>query len=143
MPQDNATPNASPAEPLDLESAIRHRILTRDRRYTIYAYEFVFEALAYTQQKLGKRTEASREEERHVTGQELLEGIRELAQERFGPLAPQVFRSWGVYCTEDFGEVVFNLVEANLLRKTAKDSRADFAGGYSFDEAFGGPLQFK
>jgi uncharacterized repeat protein (TIGR04138 family) len=130
-------------QPLDLEDAVRGRILAHDKRYTIYAYEFIFEALHYTQQALGRRIESAEEKERHVSGQELLEGIRDLAHQRFGPLAPTVFRSWGVQSTEDFGEIVFNLVESSLLKKTSDDSRADFAGGFSFDEAFGGPIELK
>jgi len=59
----------------------------------------------------------------------------------FGPLAPTVFRSWRVRRTEDFGEIVFNLVERGLLGKTEKDAREDFAGGFDFDQAFEGPVK--
>ena len=59
----------------------------------------------------------------------------------FGPLAPAVFRSWRVRRTEDFGEIVFNLVEHGLLGKTENDAREDFAGGFDFDQAFEGPFK--
>ena len=75
-----------------------------------------------------------------MSGKELLEGIREYAAQQFGPLAPTVFRSWGVRRTEDFGEIVFNLVESGLLGKTESDSREDFADGFDFDQAFDGPF---
>jgi uncharacterized repeat protein (TIGR04138 family) len=82
----------------------------------------------------------SKRAQSHVTGQELLEGIRDLALNQFGPLAKTVFDHWGVKRCEDFGEIVFNMVEVGLLGKTEKDSRADFAGGYDFDEAFVKPF---
>ncbi len=78
---------------------------------------------------------------RHVSGQELLDGLREFALEEFGPMAQTVLGGWGVRRTEDFGEIVFNLVEAGLLGKTDQDSRADFANGYDFDDAFRNPFR--
>ena len=131
------------ADPPDLETAIRRRVLSRDKRYHINAYRFMYEALEHTQKLLGRRPASDTPEDRHVTGQELLEGIRDCAQHTFGPLAPCVFRSWGVLRTEDFGEIVFSLVEAGLMGKTDRDSRADFANGYDFDAAFDGPLKIK
>ncbi|MCX7722391.1 MAG: hypothetical protein N2379_04945 [Verrucomicrobiae bacterium] len=113
------------------------QILAKDKRYARDAYEFVREALDYTQKKLFKHKPR---ETPHVTGQELLEGIREFALQRFGPLTLLVFDEWGIRSTEDFGEIVFNMVDAGLLAKTEKDSRADFANGYDFDEAFRQPF---
>ncbi|HRU07739.1 MAG TPA: hypothetical protein P5137_18400 [Candidatus Brocadiia bacterium] len=138
----NGERDAQP-EPQDLETAIRRRVLNRDKRYHINAYRFIYEALEHTQKLLGRRPDSDNPEDRHVTGQELLEGIRDCAQRAFGPLAPCVFRSWGVRRTEDFGEIVFSLVEAGLMGKTDRDSRADFANGYDFDAAFDGPLKIK
>lgn len=113
--------------PKDLWSEIK-RVADADPRYRVDAYRFVFEALEFTIQKLG--------EKRHVTGQELLQGIREYALQEFGMLAKMVLGRWGVTCTEDFGEIVFNLVEENLMGKTDTDTRADFRDGYDFEEAF-------
>jgi len=114
--------------PRDLGDAIRRRILTRDTRYPFEAYRFIYEALDHTIQRIGER--------RHVNGRELLDGIRDLARCRFGPLARMVFDCWHVRRTEDFGEIVFNLVEAGLLSKTDSDTREDFRGGFDFEEAF-------
>lgn len=115
------------------------KILERDSRYDREAYHFVREALEYTQKML-KNHGRGRTETRHVTGQQLLEGIREYALEQFGPMAITVFEEWGVRRCEDFGEIVFNMVEQGLLSKTKEDSRADFQGGYDFDVAFRQPF---
>jgi uncharacterized repeat protein (TIGR04138 family) len=107
---------------------IVYNIVARDQRYTFDAYQFVLEALDYTYRMVKKR--------RHVTGQELLEGVRRHALERYGPMARTVLNHWGLRRCEDIGEVVFNLVESGLLRKTEKDSREDFKKGYDFKKAF-------
>jgi uncharacterized repeat protein (TIGR04138 family) len=113
------------------------RIVRRDPRYQRDAYVFLREALDYTQQVVTKN---GKEPLRHVTGQELLGGIRDYALQQFGPMTLTVFHDWGVNAGEDFGEMVFNMVEANLLSKTNTDSREDFKGGYSFEEAFRKPF---
>jgi uncharacterized repeat protein (TIGR04138 family) len=111
----------------DLESAILD-VAQKHGRYKPNAYRFTVDAVHYTVENAGQ--------ERHVTGVELLEGIRCLALERFGPMAKTVFEQWGVARTEDFGEIVFQLVEEGLLGKTEQDQLSDFARGYDFDEAF-------
>jgi uncharacterized repeat protein (TIGR04138 family) len=113
------------------------KIQAKDPRYHREAYLFVREALDHTQKTIGKDP---RGKIRHVTGQELLEGIREFALEQFGPMAKTVLEDWGIHCGEDFGEIVFNMIEVGWLAKTSKDSRADFANGYDFDEAFRKPF---
>ena len=127
-------------EPVDLETAIREQVLSRDARYEVGAYLFLYEALGYAQKALGRTGPNLQQTEKHVSGKELLEGIREYAAHQFGPLAPTVFRRWGIRRTEDFGEIVFNLVESGLLAKTENDSREEFADGFDFDEAFEGPF---
>ncbi len=114
------------------------KILDTDPRFDRQAYLFVREALDYTQ-KLAIKT--NKGEVRHVTGQELLAGIREYALNTYGPMADHVLSEWGVHACEDFGEIVFNMVEGNLLAKTEKDSRDDFKGGYTFEEAFRTPFR--
>jgi uncharacterized repeat protein (TIGR04138 family) len=71
----------------------------------------------------------------HVSGAELLEGIRDLALREFGLMSRTVFHLWGIERTDDFGEIVFNLVEAKLMSKTDKDSRGDFQGLFDLDQA--------
>jgi uncharacterized repeat protein (TIGR04138 family) len=116
---------------------IEERILglrRRDRRFSRNAYEFLLDALDHTMVQLGKDRKLG--EQRHVSARELLDGIRDLASEQFGPMAPLVFQRWGLRGTEDFGELVFNLVDAGLLSRRAEDSRLDFAGGFDFESAF-------
>ena len=108
-------------------------LLLKDPRYARDAYHFVREALDHTQQALQKK--GSRRG-RHVSARELLEGIRDLAIRQFGPMAVTVLDDWGVRQCEDFGEIVFNLVEHRILDKTDNDTREDFKGGYDFSEAF-------
>ena len=108
-------------------------ILARDPRYTSEAYAFVRAGLDFTVRRL--------EKPRHVSGQELLDGLREFALAEFGPMARTVLSGWGVRRTEDIGEIVFNMVESGLLGKTDNDSRADFANGYDFEEAFRKPFR--
>jgi uncharacterized repeat protein (TIGR04138 family) len=122
-------------EQLDFDRTIEV-IIRRDPRYRREAYVFVREALDFTQ----KRMLAEATEVRHVTGQELLEGIRGYALKAFGPMAMLLLSEWGVTRCEDFGELVFNMVESGLLAKTEKDSREDFKGGYEFSEAFQRPF---
>ncbi len=112
-------------------------ILERDKRYDRGAYLFVREALDYTQKQIG-REEA--DHVRHVTGQELLEGIRQYALAQFGPMSATVLEEWGVTNCRDFGEIVFNMVEIGLLAKTERDHRSDFDGGYDFFAAFRKPF---
>jgi len=112
-------------------------ILAKDARYQRDAYHFVKDALDHTQKLVLRQ---NREQMRHVSGQELLNGVRDYALTQFGPMTKMVFEEWGIKRCEDFGEIVFNMVEIGLLGKTEKDSREDFANGYSFDDAFRKPF---
>ena len=119
-------------------------VVRKDSRYAYEAYEFVFAALAHAQKLLGRSvpegSEPAAVEAHHVSGPELLEGVRDLALHEFGLMARTVFRMWGINRTADFGEIVFNMVEIGLLAKTQNDSREDFKKGYTFDEAFRRPF---
>jgi uncharacterized repeat protein (TIGR04138 family) len=112
----------------DLETGRVRDLVRRDPRYAPEAYYFIFEALEYTLARIDQR--------RHVNGPELLEGIRDYALGRFGPLTRPVFNEWGIWRTEDFGQIVFNLVDADLLKKTTEDTPKDFADVYDFEDAF-------
>lgn len=113
-------------------------ILTKDSRYDEHAYLFLREALDFTIKLLAKPAQGPA---RHVSGGELLEGIRQYALKEYGPMAKTVLNRWGINRCEDFGEIVFNLVEAGTLGKTDEDKREDFAGGYDFEKAFRDPFR--
>jgi uncharacterized repeat protein (TIGR04138 family) len=137
-------PTLDPAHPLT-------KLLKRDKRYKFDAYAFVFEALQFAHEKLGlgqeKPAEAEEEEtssrrggsrkaERHLTGQQLCEAVRQYAIEQYGLMAKAVLASWGVHNTGDIGNLVFNLIEIGQMRKTKEDTREDFENVFDFDAAF-------
>src|SRR5262249_16780940 len=107
-------------------------IVRRDPRYAYEAYEFLFDALKFTALQLDRLPPEGQEPgpDHHIGGRELLEGIRQFALRQFGLMARTVFHLWGIERTDDFGEIVFNLVEARLMSKTDEDSRSDFHAVY-------------
>lgn len=111
-------------------------IIRKDPRFSLQAYRFIFEALDYTAKSLGKNLNSSCEGERHVRGQQLLEGIRKYAMKEMGYMSPTIFELWGIKHDEDFGEIVFNLVESGLMGKTDSDSKQDFKSDCDFKTFF-------
>ena len=113
-----------------------------DSRFSREAYFFVEDALDFTMrqaEEARKKREAegqSADENRHVTGRDLLSGIFDLATQRFGPLSSVVFQQWGLRSTEDFGQIVFNMVDAELMSKQDSDTLEDFKDGFDFETAF-------
>ena len=105
-----------------------------DPRYARGAYFFLRQALDYSIKSLHK--EGQLEQGNHLSGQQLLEGIRLYAIEQYGPMARSVLESWGVKHCSDFGNIVFNLVACRVLGKTESDSPEDFNDGYDFEAAF-------
>lgn len=119
---------------------VLEEILREDPRYAADAYYFLREALDHTIKAFSKPAQGLA---RHVSGQELLEGIRQYALLEYGPLAKRVFGYWGVQRCEDFGAMVFHLVAKGVLGKTDQDRLEDFQGGYDFEEAFLQPYRPK
>jgi uncharacterized repeat protein (TIGR04138 family) len=104
------------------------RLRVRDARYHERAYLFVLAALEYAQGKLEQR--------RHLTGGELALACRDFALEQFGLMASTVLAHWGVRRTEDFGQMVFLLIDAGLLARQPSDRVEDFDRVYDFSEVF-------
>lgn len=125
-----------------------HQLLQDDPRYKLEAYQFVREALAYAQDEmgLGQAGAAEAQEdlgdpegppvERHVTGQQLCEAIRLYALNQFGYMAKVVLNSWGIKKTRDVGNIVFNLIDIECMRKSSSDRLEDFDDVFDFDTAF-------
>lgn len=107
-------------------------------QYNGHAYYFLREALDFTIKLFEKPTEGPA---RHVSGGELLDGIRKYALQEYGPLTKTVLNRWGIQRCEDFGEIVFIMVEKGVLGKTEEDRKEDFSGGYDFDTAFRKPFR--
>jgi len=114
------------------------RLMQADDRYQLEAYQLVRDALAYAQDvlELGSATQESETNERHLTGQELCHALRLLAIEQFGFMAHTVLKSWGIRSTSDIGEIVYNMIEVGLMRKSANDRREHFDNVFDFEEAF-------
>jgi uncharacterized repeat protein (TIGR04138 family) len=108
------------------------RILDNDPRYAADAYEFISKAVTYTSQKL-ERAKEQDNAKRHISAKELLNGISDYAIKEFGPMAGEVFKSWGLTSARAVGDVVFNMVTEKLLRASEKDSIDDFSIEFDFD----------
>ncbi|NNF06833.1 MAG: hypothetical protein HKN21_08730 [Candidatus Eisenbacteria bacterium] len=105
-------------------------ILNNDSRYSREAYVFVQLALDFYREKIGKDETLT-----HITGPELLSGVRGLAYEQYGPLARTVLNHWGLKRGEDVGEVVYNLIEYKLMSQSENDLKEDFHGVMFFDDS--------
>ncbi len=116
---------------------VLEKMVAQDPRFARDAYHFTREALDFTQKLISRENRGA---VRHVTGQELLEGIRQFALQQYGPMTMTVLEEWGVKNSRDFGEIVFNMVESGLLAKTEKDTRDDFQIGYDFTDAYRKPF---
>jgi uncharacterized repeat protein (TIGR04138 family) len=108
--------------------SLLEKLREKNPRYSDAAYLFVLSALQYTIERL--------DEPRHITGQELALGCRDLAIQQFGPLARTVLEHWGIHSTEDMGEIVYALIDCRVLTKQDSDSLDDFRDVFDFDDAF-------
>ncbi len=125
------------------------RLLKEDRRYAPEAYQFVRDALSYGQEVLGLGSEEPTQPvsdlpepdpdlpvERHMTGPQLCEGVRIYASEQYGYMASTVLKNWGLTSTSDIGEIVYNLINVGLMKRSDSDNREDFDDVYDFEEVF-------
>lgn len=104
--------------------------------YPIDAFAFVQEGLRHTVETLERNNDQLESPSRHVSGRELCIGLREFALGQYGMLARTVLQQWGIERTDDFGEIVFAMVDAGLMRANDDDTTDDFSGVYQFDQAF-------
>jgi uncharacterized repeat protein (TIGR04138 family) len=119
---------SKPAKPLE-------QIVEEVGLYPIEAFEFVQEGLQYTVQKIHAKIKDP-EASRHVSGRELSAGLRDFALLQWGMLARTVLQRWNIHCTQDFGKIVFALVENGWMSKTDDDDITDFRNVFDFDTAF-------
>lgn len=111
-----------------LAESVLDRLRQRYPDYDETAYLFILSGLHYTIERM--------DEPRHISGQELAEGCRDLAIERWGVMARTVLQHWGIRSTRDLGAIVFALVDCGVLVKREDDSIVDFEVVYDFEEAF-------
>ena len=104
--------------------------------YPMEAFTFVREGLSFTAEQLHGDPEQMSDVDRHINGQQLCMGLRDFAIERYGLMAPVVLDHWHVRRTEDFGRIVFAMIDGGLMSKTDDDSLEDFRAVFDFDEAF-------
>lgn len=127
---------------MDFANAVE-KIVEKDPRYARAAYYFLRMGLDHTVKKVQadkNRVVRQGVSGNHVSGQELLEGIREFALEQYGPMAFTLFSNWGLRGSANFGDIVFNLIEARVLGKTEDDNPTDFQNGFDFHEALVEPF---
>ena len=130
---------------LDTRSFDEHirDLCAADPRFSRETYEFCYEVLDFTMKTLAQSDEAPQRlpVTRHISAQELLDGLRDYALQEFGPMARLTLKRMGVASCGDVGDVVFNLVNAGLLGKQPRDRREDFNAGYDFETAFSKPFR--
>src|SRR5450432_1067884 len=114
------------------------QICEKDLRFSSDAYHFVQEGLNHTLKSLKR---GGHHAHRHVSGQELLSGLRDFALKEYGPMSKAVLNEWGIKTTDDFGQIVFNLVNSGVLGKNDTDSPNDFKNVFTFDDAFVKPFE--
>lgn len=97
--------------------------------YSKDAFYFVRDGVDAAVNSLGRKS-------RHVSARQLLDALKRLAIERYGNDAREQLRSWGVTRCEDFGEIVFTLIDCGLFGKQPEDKKEDFSDGFDFETAF-------
>ncbi len=112
------------------------KVLNAAGPYPMEAFDFVREGLTYTAQQAHRNQPAMSEADRHINGQQLCLGLRDFAIQQYGLMAAVVLGHWNVRRTEDFGRIVFAMINEGLMSKTPEDSMDDFRTVYDFEEAF-------
>lgn len=128
-----------PMQDLDFNEIVG-LICKEDPRYDRKAYVFIREGLDYAVKELKKKNTERAKSSLHISGAELLMGLRVYALDQYGPLTMTVLGSWGLSRCSDFGDLVFNLIEYNVFSKTDQDKKEDFGEIYTFNDAFVKPF---
>jgi len=111
------------------------QIAGEDGRFSAPAIRFVYEGLGYTAKNVAT-------EPKHVSGQTLCEGLKKLALEKWGRLAPLVLNTWGIQKTRDFGEIVYLMISHQWMSAQPSDSIEDFDNVYDFKTVFKDQFEF-
>jgi uncharacterized repeat protein (TIGR04138 family) len=130
MPQKTTKPKQSKKE-IDW-----NKVMNAAGPYPLEAFCFVREGLSFTAERVYANPREMSDADRHISGQQLCLGLRDFAIERYGLLAPVVLEHWNVRRTDDFGRIVFAMINEGLMSKTDDDTPDDFRAVYDFVEAF-------
>ena len=115
----------------------------KQTKYPLEAFLFVQQGLDQTVRNLHGEPddedilEDPAESERHVSGRQLCSGLRDFAVQQYGLMALTVMRYWGIHRCEDFGNIVFAMVDAGVMHKTDGDTIEEFQNVFDFKDAFG------
>lgn len=121
---------------LSFDSAVS-AIVSRDPRIPSQAYVFLREALDFT---MARHKRDNNDQERHVTGAELVHGFCDLALQQFGPMASTMMQQWQLSSPSQIGDMVYALIEQGLFGKQESDRKEDFDGVTTFGEALVRPF---
>src|ERR1051325_1331565 len=112
-------------------------------RYPLEAFEFVRSGLNHTVTHLHgpRKSDAPDNKSYHVSGQQLCWGLRDYAIQRYGIMAGGILHHWGIVRTNDFGRIVFIMIDSRLMAKTDDDDVRDFDNVYDFAKAFSPPTR--
>lgn len=120
--------------------------VAENSRYPLDAFIFVQRGLDYTVRHIHgeplEEIDPDMLHNRHVSGEQLCDGLKEFARDQYGLMAKSVLARWRIHACEDFGRIVFSMVEGGLMYKTSEDTIDDFTGRFDFDEAFNRDLSF-
>lgn len=119
---------------ISFEEAVS-RSIDRDPRFHPAAYDFVRDALHVAVKKF-----RDGDEMKHVSGQELLEGVRDYALKEYGPMALTILQLWGIHRGLDVGHIVYNLIDVGYFGRSEGDTLEDFDNGFSFDRELTRPF---
>lgn len=144
MSQDKMAQKEKNPDPHSVEAM--ERLILSEGRYPLDAFAFLQDGLSAAVKRVhGGEDRAEEPGQRHVSGAQLCEALRDLAIERWGLLAPTVLHRWRIRCTLDFGRMVYFLIQHGYMLKTDEDSLEDFRDVYDFEAAFrvAGPFELK
>lgn len=114
--------------------------VSRKTKYPTDAFYFVRRGLDYTVRRINDGNTDGEETHRHVSCRNLCMGLRDYGLEQYGLMAQTVLKRWNITSCEDFGHIVFAMVDAELIRKSDEDKLKDFQNVFSFDEAYNPPI---
>lgn len=119
--------------------------VVKTTQYSVEAFVFIQHGLDYTVRDIHGEIDEESEtmHSRHISGEQLCQGLRRYAIRQYGLMARTVLSNWKINTCEDFGRIVFAMVDSGLMYKTENDSIVDFQEVFDFDQAFAPQLSLR